>query len=176
VARNQWSSGNLKAGFRLFPVVVILGFPLLSCQMGQSKKNVTGDQAAALASMLKRNQAITELIPSLSEWVHSDSLEGKQLRKPYPSLEEFGQKIGAPNNTDSLARPGKPAELLTARWYYGQGTDKADLGLEAEFLKEGETWRLNGISFWQGKDYSANTMEYIGRDVMYWKGTRYPKR
>jgi hypothetical protein len=177
VTKSEWKRGHKKAGFLLIFMAVTLVTPFVCCQMAQKQqKNADADHAAALANMLKRNQAITDLIPSLSEWIHNPSFEGKQLKKPYPTLDELKQRIGAPNNTETLAPPGKPATLMTARWYYGTGTDRADLALEAELLEEGGIWRLNGISFWRGKGFGANTMEYIGRDVMYWKGTRYDKR
>ncbi len=130
----------------------------------------------SLAALLKRNQSIVDCIPTLSEWVRDRSLEGKQLRKPYPTLEEIEKRIGKADKTEALGSPGKPAELTIARWYYGPGSAQADLALEAEFLNEGGTWRLNGITFWRGKDAPGDTLEYIGRDLMYWKETRTSRR
>jgi hypothetical protein len=174
--RSGWSSHN-KSAFWTLSVMVIPVCVFIGCHLGDSqKKKAATDHEAALAAVLKRNQAIAEYIPSLSEWVKSGSLEGKQLRKPYPTLDEVETGIGKPGKTESLAPPGKPAELMTARWYYGPGTGQTDLALEAEFLNEGGAWRLNGISFWRGKDAPGNTLEYIGRDVMYWKETRSKKR
>ena len=103
--------------FRLLIAVVVLVSPCISCQMGEKQqKAAAADHAAALATMVKRNQAITDLIPLLSEWVKSDSMEGKQLRKPFPTLDELERRIGAPNTTETLAQPGRQAELMTARW------------------------------------------------------------
>ncbi len=177
VTRGECGDGHKLTGYWFLSVAVIPVLLFMSCQLDEKlQKKLAADHAAALAAVLKRNQAIADYIPSLSEWVKSGSLEGKQLRKPYPTLEEMEKRIGAPNNAETPAPPGTPARVMPARWYYGSGTDRADLALEAEFLEEGGAWRLIGISFWRGRDSSPNTMEYIGRDVMFWKETRYNKR
>ncbi len=177
MTRSEWGRDHRKTGSWSLLLAVILVALFMCCQLDEKRqKKVDADRATALAAVLKRNQAIADYIPLLSEWVKSGSLEGKQLRKPYPTLDEMEKRIGTPNNKEALAPPGKPAKLMTARWQYGSGTDRADLALEAEFLEEGGTWKVVSISFWRGKDSSANTMEYIGRDVMFWKETRYKKR
>lgn len=169
--------GHDKNGFSYSLAMMVLVSLLIGCQIDEARqRKLAADHATALEAALKRNKAIADYIPSLSEWIKSGSLEGKQLRKPYPTLDEMAKLISTPDYPESIAAPDKPASVMTARWYYGAGRERSDLALEAEFLEEGGTWRLIDISFWRGRDASANTMEYIGRDVMFWKETRYNKR
>lgn len=177
MTRGEWSKGQKIIACWVLVVLAISIWLFINRQFdGERQRKASTDHATALATVLKRNQAITDYIPSLSEWIKGGLLEGKQLRKPYPTLDEIEKRIGKANKTETLTPPGKQAELVIARWYYGSGPDQTDLALEAEFVEEGGIWRLSGVSFWRGKEASGNELEYIGRDVLFWKGTRYKKR
>ncbi len=171
------SGGQRKTTTWILIVLAVVVLVFVYRRMDENRQvESAADHEKAQAALLKRNQAIVDCIPSLSEWVRDRSLEGKQLRKPYPTLEEIEKRIGKADKTEALGGEEKQAELTIARWYYGAGTDQADLALEAEFLNEGGTWRLNGITFWRGRDAPGDTLEYIGRDLMYWKETRTSRR